>query len=117
MIFGRLAALDTLAETNQFQSAEDRYFIIESPTTTYNVSAKSGLTNTSGTMHVDGAVSGNNVSTINYKELTGFVVGSDSKLSISNIKFTNAKSNDSGAVIDAQGKVTLNNVTFYSDLG
>ena len=114
LVFGRLAALDPLAQINQFNSSgKNRYFIMNSATATHTTSANTGTTYATGTMFVQGTASGNNISTINYNNnFKGFTVGGSGKLSISNIKFTGAKSTTSGAVISTQGQLTLSNVIF-----
>ncbi|MCR5265859.1 MAG: hypothetical protein K6E29_04610, partial [Cyanobacteria bacterium RUI128] len=113
LVFGRLTGLDTLAQTNLFNSSgKDRYFILQNASTTYTAIANSSTTYASGTMYVQGAKSGENYSTINYANKSGFILGSGAKLNISNVKITGAKSSSSGAVIDTQGTLTLNDVIF-----
>ncbi|MCM1264579.1 MAG: hypothetical protein NC200_00115 [Candidatus Gastranaerophilales bacterium] len=108
---------DTLKELNQKTTTNERNFNFVN-IATYTVREDLGTTS-SGTLNINGMVDGNKKSTIDFNKNSGFQLNiSGRNLNVSNVKFTNAVSdNERGSVINMQNTSTaeFTNVDFVNN--
>lgn len=97
---------DTLDLINSYDVAIDKNFSFGSASNVYTLgeayALATGLSETKGTLRINGIISGDNRSTINMNNLKGFTLGDNTTLlAIDKVKITGANTTDDGAAINA----------------